>query len=192
MPERAMPSGKQRPLDPDWNPFLHIWPIGLCNVFRRFVPNFARISTSLNRKLEKGQPSRFGDLTDEELKAFRELKRRLTSPLILALPKRDGYCKLDTDACDHQVGCTLLQDQDGADYRPVRYWSRDLTKHERDYTTTETECLAIFWAILLLRPYLEGQRFTIRTDHDSLRWVLNFADAKGRLVRWRLRLSEHD
>ena len=166
--------------------------IGLCNVFRRFVPNFARIATPLNRKLEKGQPFNFETLTDAEYAAFEELKRRLVSPPILALPKRDGQYKLDTDACDTQVGSTLLQDQGGGEFHPVGYWSRALTKQERDYTTTEKECLAIVWSILLLRPYLEGQRFTVRTDHDSLRWVLNLADAKGRLARWRLRLSEFD
>jgi hypothetical protein len=48
------------------------------------------------------------------------------------------------------------------------------------------------WAILHLRPYLEGQKFIIRTDHHSLRWVLNFSDAQGRLARWRLRLLEFD
>ena len=72
------------------------------------------------------------------------------------------------------------------------YWNSALTKQERDHTTTENECLAIVWAILLLRPYLKRQRFTIRTDQDSLRWVLNLADAEGRLARWRLHLSEHD
>ena len=48
------------------------------------------------------------------------------------------------------------------------------------------------WAILHLRPYLEGQKFIIRTDHHSLRWVLNLSDAQGRLARWRLRLLEFD
>jgi RNase H-like domain found in reverse transcriptase len=46
--------------------------------------------------------------------------------------------------------------------------------------------------VLQLRPYLEGNHFVIRTDHNSLRWVLNLADAQGRLSRWRLRLLEFD
>ena len=46
--------------------------------------------------------------------------------------------------------------------------------------------------VLHLRPYLEQQKFIFRTDHHSLRWVLNLSDAQGRLARWRLRLLEFD
>jgi hypothetical protein len=67
-----------------------------------------------------------------------------------------------------------------------------LTSAEKSYSTTEKEFLTIIWAILHLRPYLEQQKFTIRTDHHSLRWVLKLSDAKGRLARWRLRLLELD
>jgi hypothetical protein len=54
-------------------------------------------------------------------------------------------------------------------YTHLGYWSRGLTGSERNYSTTEKECPAIVWAILTLRPYLEGKRFIIRTDHHSLR-----------------------
>jgi RNase H-like domain found in reverse transcriptase len=43
-----------------------------------------------------------------------------------------------------------------------------------------------------LAPLPRRTKFIIRTDHHSLRWVLNLSDAQGRLARWRLRLLEFD
>ena len=165
--------------------------LGLCNVYRRFVPNFARLSKPLNRMLEKGHPTEWSDLTDDQLGAFETLKSRLTNPPVLTLPRAGQSYILDTDACQTQVGCVLLQEQeDGSAPKQIGYWSRTLSSAERNYTTTERECLAIVWSILMLRPYLDGSEFTIRTDHDSLKWLLNLSDASGRLQRWRLRLQE--
>lgn len=166
--------------------------LGLCNVYRRFVPNFARIAAPLTKKLRKGEPQNFGDLDKAESEAYERLRDSMISPPVLALPRAGYSYTLDTDACDYQVGCVLLQEQPDKTLRPVGYWSRSLTKAEKNYSTTEKECLAIVWAALMLRPYLEGVRFTLRTDHSALRWILNLADASGRLMRWRLRLSDFD
>ena len=48
------------------------------------------------------------------------------------------------------------------------------------------------WASLLLRPEIEGTRFTARTDHAALKSMLHMDGAHGRLARWRLRLAELD
>ena len=168
--------------------------LGICNVYRRFVPNFARIAAPLNRMLKKGEPKDIDTLLPEQADAFEALKTALLNPPILALPRREGHFTLDTDASEHQVGCCLMQEQPNGDRLPVGYWSRSLNDAERNYSTTEKECLAVVWAVLLLRPYLEGVQFTVRTDHHSLRWVLagTRTESHGRLERWRLRLLEFD
>jgi len=50
----------------------------------------------------------------------------------------------------------------------------------------------VVWASLLLRPYVDGTSFTVRTDHAALKWMLHMDGAHGRLTRWRLRLAELD
>jgi hypothetical protein len=41
------------------------------------------------------------------------------------------------------------------------------------------------------RPYLYGRAFTIRTDHASLQWLVNFEMAEGQLARWLEALAEY-
>jgi RNase H-like domain found in reverse transcriptase len=133
-----------------------------------------------------------GILTDEQVAALNALRDKLTHPPVLTLPNNEGRFVLDTEASAEQIGCCLFQEQVSGPKLPLWYWSSSLNPAEWNYSTTEKECLAIVWAILQLRPYLEGQRFLILTDHHSLRWVLNLSDAQGRLARWRLRLLEFD
>lgn len=166
--------------------------LGMCNVYRRFVKDYARIARPLAAKTSTRLPDRWDHLTEEEAQSFEELKRRLISAPILSLPRREGEYTLDTDASAEQIGAVLLQSQPDGTPRPVGYWSRSLTPAERNYSTTERECLAVVWSVLLLRPYLEGTRFTVRTDHAALKWMLHMDSSHGRLARWRLRLAEYD
>ena len=163
--------------------------LGLCNVYRRFVRDFAEKATPLNRKLRKGEPTSF-ELNDEEMKSFNTLRDALTTTPVLALPRANAPFLLETDASKVQVGCVLTQEQPDGFYQPIGHWSRSLNDTERNYDTTERECLAVLWSILQLRPYLERTHFVVRTDHDALRWLLNLTDASGKLQRWRLRLAE--
>ena len=166
--------------------------LGLCNVYRRFVPNFARTAAPLQRLLRKGQPFDLAPLDEDQREAFILLKEALAQPPVLQLPRSDLPFSIDTDACEHQIGCALLQTYpDGIRY-PVGFWSRSLNPAERNYSVSEKECLAVVWAMQLLRPYLERNHFQVFTDHQPLRWLLSISDANGRLARWRLLLQEFD
>lgn len=48
------------------------------------------------------------------------------------------------------------------------------------------------WAVTALRTYLECVRFTVRTDDESIKWLLAMSDAEGTLARCNLRLQEFD
>jgi len=115
------------------------------------------------------------------------LKEPLTSNQILALPRSENSFILDINASAVQVGCTLLLQQLNKSILPVGCYSRGLIPAGKDYSKTDRECLAVVWACLLLRPYLEGQKFRCRTDHSSSRWLLNMDRAEGRAARRRLR-----
>jgi len=57
------------------------------------------------------RPDRCEQLSDEALRAFVKLKRRLTVAPLLAVPRRQGAYTLATDATAGKVGAVLLQEQ---------------------------------------------------------------------------------
>jgi len=165
--------------------------LGMCNVYRRFVKDFAKRGKPLNALTRAEVPPDLPPPTDVAIAAFENLRNELLCPPVLALPKANRKLVVDVDACADQVGCTLLQEEPGELLHPVGYLSRGLTAAEKNCSTTEGECLGVVWAVLKMRHFLDGQRFLVRTDHQALSWIYSTADSSGRLMRWRLRLSEY-
>ena len=99
--------------------------------------------------------------------AFETLKSLLCTSSILYMPNFTLPFILYTGAGDKGLGGVLSQDVNGQE-AAVAYASRSLTSTEKNYSTTEKECLAIVWAVALWRPYLLGKTFLIVTDHQCL------------------------
>ncbi len=74
----------------------------------------------------------------------------------------------------------------------VAYYSCSLSRPERNYCVTRRELLAVVLAVRHFRPYLLGTKFTLRTDHASLTWMLNFRQPEGQVARWLEILQEYD
>ncbi|KAJ8028019.1 hypothetical protein HOLleu_30140 [Holothuria leucospilota] len=162
--------------------------IGFCSYYRKFIQDFAYIASPLHMLTRKGE--RF-TWTDECQEAFQRLKLELTKAPVLAYPNFHETFILDTDASSAGVGAVLSQVIDGKE-RPVAYASRTLSRAESKYSVTRKELLAVVTFIKHFRPYLCGKRFTLRTDHGSLRWLFNFKQPEGQIARWLEVLASYD
>jgi transposase InsO family protein len=161
---------------------------GFANYYRRFVPDFASIAKPLYDLTDKNVPFNW---TNVSQKAFDTLRIKLITAPILSFPQEDGLLILDTDASAVGVGCVLSQMQNGVE-SVLAYGSKCLSKEEKNYCTTRLELLAIVTFTNQFRHYLLGRKFLVRTDHNSLRWLVHMKGAEGQLARWFEKLAEFD
>jgi len=142
----------------------------------------------LTKLLEKDAPFDFGD---DCVHAFNLLKERLVQAPILITPDWKEPFELMCDASDYAIGAVLGQRR-GKQFQSIYYASKTLTSAQENYTTTEKELLVVVFAFDKFKPYLILSRVTVFTYHSALRYLMNKADAKPRLVRWILLLQEFD
>ena len=185
--------------DPDKVSAVRDWPtphcvsdvrsfLGLASYYRRFIPNFASVAAPLHKLTEKGMKFTW----DEECQtAFQQLKNFLTEAPVLSYPTPTDPFILDTDASGVGIGAVLSQVQDGQE-RVICYDSKTLSKTQRAYCTTYRELLAVVKFVKTFRHFLWGRKFTVRTDHASLRWLKNFKEPEGMLARWLSVLGTYD
>jgi len=129
-------------------------------------------------------------LFDEDcLKAFNALKSSLVSAPMITAPNWGQEFELMCDTSDYVVGVVLGQ-RKGRVFHAIYYASKVLNDAQINYATTEKEMLAI--VLENFRSYLVGSKVIIYTDHAAMKYLLNKADSKPRLIRWILLLQEFD
>jgi hypothetical protein len=166
--------------------------LGLVSYYRAFIENCSTISEPLHI-LARLPESQYPKTPNKEAdKAFTLLKEALIKEeAILVRPDFTKPFILQTDASNYGLSAILSQKDDEGRDKVIAYASRTLIKAERAWHTHELEALAVIWGCEHYRPYLIGQRFTVETDHQSLKWLME-QKKSGRLERWVLRLSEFE
>jgi hypothetical protein len=125
----------------------------------RFISRFAEIAKPLTQLTEGKRPFHW---SPEAEAAFHSLKNALCATPALGYPQSGEKFIVETDASNVGIGGVIA------------YFSKILSKVEKNYCFTRYELLAIVKTLEHFHKYLYGQQFHLRTDHSALqtaRWV---------------------
>lgn len=148
--------------------------------FRGFIPNFTNVVKPFSPLIKKNFLRNGGD---PQQAAFGGLKTLLITAHILREFDQSISYVIRTDTSSYFRKC-LLQGESNNE-RPVEYFSCLLTQ-----STTETEALALVYAVNMFRMYIERCPVCVATDHNI--WLIGIKSQSSQLVRCAFELQAFD
>lgn len=159
--------------------------LGMTGYFMKFIENYADICLPLNKLRQKH--TKF-EIKEEHLRAFNNLKDKLTSAPILKFPDFSKQFIVRCDASDHCIAGVLLQRVDDV-LHPIAYTSRKLSPAEAKTHIYEKEALSLISTINKFQDYLQHAKFIVQTDNNALSYLFKNCRNIGKLARWQLTLA---
>ena len=161
----------------------------MCSYYRRFVPNFSKIAEPLIDLTKKYARFKW---TSECQTAFDFLKESLTVVPLLAYPDTNKPYVLYTDASNNCIGACLTQKTDDEEEKPIYFLSHKLSQTQTRWSTIEKEGFAIYYALQKLDHYLHNAKFTIKTDHKPLKYILDSPMQNKKIQLWALSIAGYN
>ncbi|CAH0384754.1 unnamed protein product [Bemisia tabaci] len=148
--------------------------LGMMNFYRLFLPDAAYYQAPLHEAvidIKGNQPIHW---TPSLLDAFKASKQSLGDATLLAHPSADAPLSIGlfSDASKASIGACLQQLVDNK-WQPLGFFSKKLNPRQQEWPTPHRELLGVYEAIRHFRPAVEGQDFTIYTDHKPLTYVFD-------------------
>lgn len=119
--------------------------------------------------------------------AFAALQSALVQGQVLAMPDFRQPFIVERNASGCGVGAVLMLAG-----RPIAYYSRAFSTAVRSRSVYENELMPLVLTVQHWRPYLVGRPFVIRTDHHSLRYLLQQKIAPPTQQLWVAKLLGYD
>lgn len=157
--------------------------LGLTGYYRKFIRGYGIIAAPLTNMLKKNEFRWTLEATD----AFNNLKRAMTEPPVLALPDFSKPFIIECDASGRGIGAVLMQEG-----RPIAFLSQALKGRTIGLSTYEKELLAQALSVQKWRPYLLGHHFLVRTDQQSLMFLLERRIGTPNQQKWLAKLLGYD
>jgi len=119
--------------------------------------------------------------------AFHSLKQAMLHPPVLRLPDFNQPFVIECDASGSGLGAVLMQTR-----QPIAFLSKALKGRALLLSTYEKEFLSLVTAVQHWCSYLLGQTFTVRTDHQALKFLLEQKMGTPSQQRWLSKLLGYD
>ncbi|GKA00791.1 retrotransposon-related protein [Tanacetum coccineum] len=126
------------------------------------------VPTNINQPLSALLKKNAFQCNSQAQTTFEELKLAMINSSVLALPNFNVEFVIETDASS--VGISAVLQQQG---HPITYLSKTLATKHQALSAYENELLAVVMALQKWRGYLLDRDFKIKTDHFSLKYMLD-------------------
>jgi hypothetical protein len=151
--------------------------LGHIGWYRSRIEDYATPALSLTNLIRKDVKFEW---TPECQAGFDKLKQRLTRYPVLRTPVWDRPFYIYCDASAIIVGSVLCQPaDDGGRDHPIAFSLKQLSTAERNYTTTERECLAMIFSVKKYRHYLLMNQVVFFVDYMAIRYLVNKPELNG-------------
>ena len=96
---------------------------------------------------------------------------------------------LATGSSSYNLGAVLSHRTLRGEERTIAYATRSLSGIEEKYLQIEKESLSLVWGVKKFQTYLEGRNFTLVTDQQPLKYIMDpgravSVTAAARIQRW--------
>ena len=162
---------------------------GMVNFLSSFLPNLCRLLIPIYDLQKKAKKFKW---TEEDKKAFNEIKKLLINPPILKVPTPDGLFQLESDTSREGVDGTLLQKQ-GDEWVVIGYHSKRLPKSAKNFGVTELELTGLLVNIHGFMQLLCNRYFEVLVEHKAIKYLIKSKTESPmtRLKTLLLKLSEY-
>src|SRR4051812_13521254 len=134
--------------------------------------------------------------TPQANEAFQELKRMMSTALILAAPIEKEPMMLYIAATNRVISVVMVVERPEKDkaqpiQRPVYYISEVLSASKQNYPHYQKMCYGVYMAAKKLRPYFQAHPITV-VSSAPLADIMGSIDAIGRVAKWEIEIASHD